>query len=118
MQAAIPKPARLTIAAPFRPRPAFENGPRCISYRVEPRHACGTAVGGEDLPVVGDHAGDARKSLQRCDVLARIVIDHLDAIACTVRNEHAARSGVERGVVKRLDDDPLSGSLRVPVSSH
>ena len=53
-----------------------------------------------------------------CDVLARIVIDHLDAIACTVRNEHAARSGVERGVVKRLDDDPLSGSLRVPVSSH
>src|SRR5262249_35226630 len=84
----------------IRPRTAFENGLRFISRAVEPRDARRAAVGGEDLAVVGNGAGDARKSRQGRDVLSRIVADHLDAIAPGMGDARAARSWVERGVVK------------------
>jgi hypothetical protein len=126
-----------------RPPSAFEDALRFISRGIEPRHACAAAVGGEDLSIVGDRSGDARKSRQRRDVSPRVVVDHLDAIARGVRDEHAARPGIERCVVKLaiesvgdLDDAKifhaqsprkpsvaqsldcrLAGSLRIPVCS-
>jgi hypothetical protein len=52
------------------------------------------------MPIVSDGAGDARKSRQRCDVPAGVVVDHLDAIARGVGNEDAPAVGIEGGVIE------------------
>jgi hypothetical protein len=85
---------------PVRSGPAFEDGPGLVSRCIQPGDACRATVGGKDLAVVSDRAGDAGKPRQRCDVFPHIVIDHLDAIARRVGDEHAARFGIERGVIK------------------
>jgi hypothetical protein len=45
-------------------------------------------------------AGDARKSRQRCDMLLRVVIDYLDAVATGVSDKDAACFRIECGVVE------------------
>jgi hypothetical protein len=60
------------------------------------------------LAAVRDSAGDARKSRQRCDMLLRVVIDYLDAVATGVSDKNAA--GLRRG---RSRYSPRSESVSV-----
>ena len=62
-----------------RPCAGLEHGLGFERRSIQPGEACRAAIGDENFTVVGDGAGDTRKSRQRRDVFARIVIDHLDA---------------------------------------
>ena len=53
-----------------------------------------------NLAAVRDSAGDARKSRQRCDMLLRVVIDYLDAVATGVSDKDAACFRIESGAVE------------------
>ncbi len=59
------------------------------------------AIGDDDLPVIDHGPGRARKSRQGREVPARIVVDHLDAVARRMGDEHAPGFRVERGVIER-----------------
>src|SRR5882672_10899975 len=85
-----------TIRAPA----SLVRGARFQSAGIEQGDAGAAAVGDEYLPVVGYGAGGARKSRQRCDVPAGVVVDHLDAIARSVRDEDAPALRIEGGVIK------------------
>src|SRR5439155_25030809 len=67
---------------------------------IEQRDAGAAPVGDQDLPVVRDGTGHARKSLQRRKVPAGVVVDHLEAIARGVCNEDAPALGVEGRVIE------------------
>ena len=75
-------------------------GARFQRAGIEQRDAGAAAVGDQYLPVVGDGAGHARKSRQRREVLAGVVVDHLDAVARGVRNEDAPALCIEGGVIE------------------
>lgn len=92
----MPIPARLTIAAPFGRGPEID----LVGGGVQPTDGRRAAVGGEDLAVIGNRAGNAGKSRQGRDVPLAVVIDHLQAIARGVRDEDAAGFGIERGVIE------------------
>ena len=92
--------ARLTIAAPFGRGPDLECRLGLERRGVEPSHARSTPIGGQNFSVVGDGAGNARKSWQRRDVLLGVVVDDLDAVARGVRDEHAPGFGIERGMIE------------------
>ena len=84
----------------IRSRAGLEGGTGFQGVGIEQRDAGAAAVGDQDLSVVGDRAGHARKSRQRCDVPAGVVVDHLDAIARGVGNEDAPALRIEGGVIE------------------
>jgi hypothetical protein len=83
-----------------RPWPRWEYGLDFIGRGVQPGDGRGAAIGCQDLPVIGDRTRNTGKPRQRRDVPLGVVVDHLDAIARGVRDEHAAGPGIERGVVE------------------
>ena len=100
MQAAMPRPDRATITAPFG-RPPVLNTARVSRVPASSKRDAGAAaVGYQYLSVVGDGAGHAGKSRQRRDVSAGVVVDHLDAVARGVCNEDAPALRIECGVIE------------------
>ena len=45
----------------IRSRAGLESGPRFKAVGIDPSHACGAAVGYQDMPVFGDDAGGFRE---------------------------------------------------------
>jgi hypothetical protein len=99
MQATTASARRLMIAAPFGRAPA-EHGPGFEGRCVQPGETCRSAVGDEDFAVVGDGAGHAWKSRQRCFVFACLVINHFDSVARGVRDENTPGFGIKCGVIE------------------
>jgi hypothetical protein len=85
----------------IRPRTHFENVPRFQAARIDGSQACGAAVGDQDHAVVCDNTGGFREPRQRCDMLAGVVLDDLDAVAAGVRHENAAALWIEGAVIER-----------------
>ena len=77
-----------------------ENGAGFEACRIDPGQARRSAVGHQNLSVVGDDSGRFRKALQGRDMLARVVIDDLDAAAAGVRHEDTAGFGVEGAMIE------------------
>ena len=75
-------------------------GARFQRAGIEQRDAGAAAVGDQDLSVIGDRAGHARKSRQCCEMPAGVVVDHLDAVARGVRDEDAPALRIEGGVIE------------------
>jgi hypothetical protein len=90
----------------------FERGARFQSAGVEQCNAGAAAVGYQDLSVVGDRAGRARKSRQRRKVAAGVVVDHLNAIARGMCNEDTPAFRIEAAWSKSLPAAP--GMAMVP----
>jgi hypothetical protein len=82
------------------PWPRWECGFEFVGRGVQPGDCRGTAIGGQDLAVIGDRTRDTRKPRQCRDMLLPVVVDDLDAIALGVRDEDAPGFWVERGVVE------------------
>ena len=80
--------------------PRWKHALHFVGCGVEPSDGRRTAIGREDVAVVGDRAGHARKARQRGDVPLRIVVDHLDAVARSMRDEDAPGLRIECGVVE------------------
>src|SRR5207245_4562066 len=106
-----PKCQALDDRSAVRPSAGLEHSLGLECRAVKPSEACRTAVRDQDFTVVGDRAGYAWKSRQRRFVLARIVIDHFDDVARSMRDEDPSGSWIERGViegavrsVRNLDD--------------
>src|SRR6202165_1427710 len=83
-----------------RSRAGLEHGSGFQVAGIKQRDTGAAAVGYQDLSVVGDSAGHARKSRQRCNVPAGVVVYHLDAIARGVCNEDAPAGRIEGGVIE------------------
>ena len=78
----------------------WEYGFDLVGRGVQPGDCRGTAIGGQDLPVISDRTRDAGEARQRCYMLLRVVIDHLDTVACGVCDENPPCFGVERRVIE------------------
>ena len=83
-----------------RPRAGLEHRLRLVGRRIEPGDTGRATIGQENFAVVGHGTGDAGKSRQSRDVLARIMVDHLDAVARGVGDEDAAGPRIERGMIE------------------
>jgi hypothetical protein len=83
-----------------RTRAGLEGGTCFLAAGIEQRDAGAATVGDQDLSVVSDGAGHARKSRQRRKVPAGVVVDHLYAIARGVCNEDTPALRIEGGVIK------------------
>jgi hypothetical protein len=75
-------------------------GPGFQGAGIEQGYTRAPTVGDENLSIIGDRAGHAWKSRQRCDVPPGIVANHLDAVARGVRNEDAPALRIEGGVIE------------------
>jgi hypothetical protein len=78
----------------------FERGARFQSAGIDQGDAGTAAVGYQDLSVVGDGAGRSRKSRQRRDVFAAVMVYYLDAVARGVCNEDTPALRIEGGMIK------------------
>src|SRR5882672_12127175 len=83
-----------------RSRAGLEQGTRFQGAGIKKGHAGAATVGYQDLSVVSDGTGHARKSRQRRKVPAGVVVDHLDAIARGVCNEDTPALRIEGRVIK------------------
>jgi hypothetical protein len=68
---------------------------------IAPCLACRPAVGHKDLTLVSNYAGRFWKIVQCAHVPVRVMVDHFNAVAARVRNEHTTRFRVECSMVER-----------------
>jgi hypothetical protein len=83
-----------------RPRPGLEYGNRFETTRVEPRQACRSTIGDKDRAITGNDARGLWKIGQCRDVLAGVVIDHLDPVATGMRGKNASGRRIESAVIE------------------
>jgi hypothetical protein len=82
-------------------RSGIEYNSRFKSVAVDPCQACRPAVGYKHLTLVSNYARRFWKILQCTDVPKGVMVDHLNAVAARVRNEHTARFRIERSMVEK-----------------
>jgi hypothetical protein len=70
-------------------------------FAIEPYQACRPTVGHKYLTLVSNYAGRFWKIVQCTHVPVRVMVDHFNAIAAGVRNEHTTRLRVESSMVEK-----------------
>ena len=85
-------------------RRGVEHNIRLQRAWVDRSHAGPAAIGDENTAVTRNHTGCAGKSGQRCNEPVGIGVNHLDAVACRVRDKNPAGLGLEGSVIERGAD--------------
>src|SRR5215467_8698615 len=83
------------------PQASIKHRPRLQCVSIDPSQSGSPAIGYEDLALVGDDARRFWKAVQRCEMAAGIVIDHLDAVPSCMCHKNAAAARLEGSMVEQ-----------------
>src|SRR4029077_16074660 len=74
---------------------------KCFQTKcVNPSQACSSAIGDENVPIIGNNSCGFRKTGQSSDMFAGVVIDDFDGILTCVCHKNASALRIEGTVVK------------------
>src|ERR1700737_321809 len=83
-----------------RSRSRSQNEARFQRMGVDPSQACCSTIGDENVSRVRDNTCRLRKAVQRREMLAGIVINHLKAIEPSMCHEYATSFRIESAMIE------------------
>jgi hypothetical protein len=83
------------------PRFGIEDSSPFKSVPINPYQACRPTTGHKDLTIVSNYAGGFGKVMQCADMPTGVMVDHLNAVAARVGDEHTTRFRIESSVVEK-----------------